>query len=108
MNDLCGGTAIREPEQQTEAISAARRIILLTDGGHNTGRPPFSLAEQLKAKGVVIECIGIGGNPGRVDEKGLKRIASTKPDGSPRYCFIGDSATLIRKFEELANPIRTA
>jgi len=41
-----------------------------------------------------------------VDESRLKKIASCNPDGSIRYCFIGDQQDLIRKYESLAHHIR--
>ena len=84
------------------------RIILLSDGKHNTGSKPESVAEKLKEQGVVIDVLGIGGSPTaqEFDEDQLKQIASMHPDGSPRYCFIGDAAHLIKKFESLAQHIR--
>jgi len=84
------------------------RALVLTDGGHNTGPSPLPVAQRLKDRGVVIDCIGIGGSPDCVDEAGLKAIASRNPDGSIRYCFIGDKSNLIQKYEQLANRIRPA
>ncbi len=82
------------------------RIVLLTDGGHNEGRSPRSLASKLKNAGVCIDCIGIGGSPADVDEDLLKEIATLQPDGvTPRYAFIGDKSDLIAKFEQLAGRI---
>ncbi len=83
-----------------------RRIIMLTDGEHNGGGDPVKVAGRLKHAGVIIECIGIAGSPGLVDEKMLKRIASRDENGQPRYCFIGDTTQLIRKYESMANQIR--
>lgn len=83
-----------------------RRIIMLTDGEHNGGGSPVNIAKRLKNAGVVIDCIGIGGSPADVDEKLLKQIASQNPDGSIRYCFIGDQQQLIRKYQSLAQHIR--
>jgi len=86
-----------------------RRIILLTDGDHNEGKPPLQVASRLKRAGVVIDCIGIGGSPEAVNESLLKEIASRNPDdGSIRYCFIGDQQELIRRYESLAHHIRPA
>lgn len=81
------------------------RVILLTDGEHNTGKSPLPVARKLKDSGVIVDCIGIGGTHKDVDEKCLKAIASTNPDGSPRYCFIGARQALIKKFEQLGNRI---
>lgn len=90
-----------------QANELVPRIILLTDGKHNCMGTPCSVAEKLKNAGVTIDCIGIGGSPSEVKEESLKAVASKNPDGSPRYCFIGDQHTLIKKFEQLGNRITT-
>lgn len=87
---------------------AVKRIIMLTDGEHNQGGSPITVASRLKNAGVIIDCIGIGGSPKDVDEKLLKEIASRNPDGSIRYCFIGDQQQLLRKYENLAHHIKIA
>ncbi len=83
-----------------------RRIIMLTDGEHNGDGDPVQVADRLKKAGVIIECIGIAGSPNEVDEVMLKRIASCDETGKPRYCFIGDTTSLIRKYKFMANQIR--
>lgn len=83
-----------------------RRIIMLTDGDHNCSGCPVDVARDLKKSGVIIDCIGIGGSPKDVNEELLKEIASRNPDGSVRYCFIGDQAQLLRKYESLAHHLR--
>ena len=85
-----------------------KRIIMLTDGEHNTGSCPLKVASRLKNAGVLIDCIGIGGSPRNVDEKLLKKIASRNSDGSIRYCFIGDKQQLLKKYESLSRHIRPA
>lgn len=87
---------------------AVKRIIMLTDGEHNQGGSPITVASRLKNAGVIIDCIGIGGSPKDVDEKLLKKIASHNLDGSIRYCFIGDQQQLLRKYENLAHHIKIA
>jgi hypothetical protein len=82
------------------------RIVLLTDGAHNWGSSPERTARNLKEAGVIIDCIGIGGSPEEVGERLLRTIASSNPDGSIRYCFIGDKEQLIKKYEQLANRLR--
>lgn len=94
---------IKESSATTET---ANRIILLTDGHHWDGPSPLRIAQRLKSAGVIVDCIGIGGSPTDVDESRLKKIASCNPDGSIRYCFIGDQQDLIRKYESLAHHIR--
>ncbi len=92
--------------QPAKDDSSLKRIILLTDGEHNGSVSPLAMASKLKAAGVIIDCIGIGGSPADVDEKLLKQIASVNPDGSIRYCFIGDQQQLLRKYQSLAKHIR--
>ena len=105
---------IYEPENSTTQKtrqyqgSTAKRIIMLTDGEYNQGGSPIPVASRLKKAGVIIDCIGIGGSPGDVDEELLKEIASCNPDGSIRYCFIGDQQELLRKYETLAHHIKIA
>ncbi len=86
--------------------NTTKRIILLTDGEHLGSSNPVNIADKLKAIGVVIDCIGIGGSPKDVDEELLKQIASRNPDGSIRYCFIGDEDKLLQKYSSLAHHIR--
>lgn len=77
------------------------QIILLTDGHHNTGQGPMKIAEKIRQI-ATLECIGIAGTPRSVDEPLLKAIASTYPDGRPRYRWIGDKGELIEHFKTLA------
>ena len=93
---------------ETGNSNTTNRIIMLTDGEHLGDGNPVNVAARLKNKGVIIDCIGIGGCPKDVDEALLKRIASRNPDGSIRYCFIGDQEQLIRKYQSLAQHIRLA
>jgi len=114
-DDICArlsawfGGLFDAPILQSPASGAGqltRRVILLTDGDHNTGPEPNGSAQRLKEAGVEINCIGIGGSPKEVNESLLKEVASTNPDGSPKYCFIEDTQALIRKFEKLAHHIK--
>jgi len=108
-SDLLYGPAKRSSYQIKENSTASktlRRLVLLSDGGHNEGKSPLSLASRIKNAGVVIDCIGIGGTPDDVDEDLLQKIASRNSDGSIRYCFIGDQQELIKKYENLAHHIR--
>jgi hypothetical protein len=82
------------------------RVLLLTDGGHNGDVDPLPVARRLKATGVVIDALGIGGSPGDVDEDLLRELASMGPDGKPRYAFIGDKAELVTKFKQLGHHLR--
>jgi len=93
--------------KSSSATNDVKRIILLTDGHHWDGPSPLRIARRLKNAGVVIDCIGIGAAKS-IDEEMLKKIASNKPDGSIRYCFIGDQQKLIKKYKSLAHHIRPA
>lgn len=75
------------------------RIVLLTDGHSILGNPE-SAAEKVKAAGVQLDIIGIGGSPAEVDEESLRRMASVV-NGELRYWFIKSVAELVRRFEFL-------
>lgn len=79
------------------------QVIFLSDG-ENTDQSPIGIARKLK-KIAEIDCVGIGGSPHNVDEALLKKIASTHPNGSPRYRWIGDKEQLVEHFEQLAGRI---
>ena len=74
-----------------------RRVIMLTDG---QGGEPLATAEDLKGRGAVIEVLGIGDTPHNVNEKLLRKVASTVA-GENRYRFIKDSETLVRDLTKL-------
>jgi Mg-chelatase subunit ChlD len=76
-------------------------VILLTDGESNQGPDPVAIGNELKARGVQLDIIGVGGSPAEVNEKDLKRIASVK-DGQLRYWFIESADSLVERFEALA------
>lgn len=99
---------VASPSQGRRPVDGVKRIVLLSDGEHNTGPSPVPVASRLKSAGVVIDCIGIAGSPDSVDEDLLKEIASRNPDGSIRYCFIGDTGALLKKYQDLARHIRCA
>jgi Mg-chelatase subunit ChlD len=82
----------------------SKRVILCTDGHHTHGGPPedaISLASQIKAKGIVIEAVGIGAR-GEVDEEFLLRLVSSE-SGTPCYRWVGDDGrALVEHFGLLA------
>jgi len=84
--------------------SLVRRVVLLTDG---QGGDPLDTADDLKARGVIIDVTGVGDCPENVDEKLLRKVASTVA-GEVRYRFIRDHATLIATYVQLANKTATA
>lgn len=79
-----------------------KHILIVTDGhcGH-----PITEAKKLKAQGVLIEVIGIGGNPSAVNEELLRKVATTDPDGFTHYWFIEDTTTLVTHYQQLARGI---
>jgi len=79
----------------------ANQVILLSDGRNNCGPDPRPIADRLK-KLAVIECVGIGGSRDDVDEDLLRHIASSRPDGSKRYRWIGDEKALVEQFHSFA------
>ena len=59
-----------------------RRIVLLTDG--HSSHEAAGTAQDLKNRGVVIDCIGIGPDPSAVNEELLRQMASVI-GGQSRY-----------------------
>ena len=84
---------------------ATERIVLLSDGGHNDGGDPVRVADELKNRGIIIECIGIGAKGDRgLHEDMLKEIASTL-NGKLLYRWIGDSGELQKHFIEISSKL---
>jgi hypothetical protein len=78
----------------------SRRVILLTDGH---GGRPLSTAQRLKTSyNTLIDVAGIGGTSEDVNEKLLKKVATTDPDGFNHYYFIKDSKGLKDHYRRLA------
>jgi len=103
-----GGTnmyaGLRDAHDLLKYSAGTSQVVLLTDG-QNTGKEPGLLADRLK-QSAIVECVGIGGSPGEVDEPLLRTIASAYPDGSKRYRWIGQKEQLVRHFHKLAGGIR--
>ncbi|MGO8927019.1 MAG: vWA domain-containing protein [Limisphaerales bacterium] len=76
-------------------------IVLLTTGPSHLWTNPVKIASKLRAAGIQIDIIGIGGSPTGVNEYKLKRMASVV-NGQLRYWFIRDTLTLVHKCETLA------
>lgn len=102
-----GGTNIRAGLKEALRVLSSGppgyQIVLLSDG-HNMEKNPLGAADRLKARGT-IDCVGIGGSPGDVDEDLLKDIASANPDGTKRYRWIGGRDRLVKHFHNLAGRI---
>lgn len=75
------------------------RIVLLTDGH---GGEPIPVAAGLKTRGIVIDVVGVGGDPRAVNEGGLRQVASTVR-GDNRYRFISGCEDLFAHFRSLGD-----
>jgi len=78
-----------------------KRILLLTDGH---GGHPIRTAKKLKSYGVLLEVIGIGGDPSAVNEKLLRKVATTDSHGT-HYWFFRDTDSLAAHYDNLATGI---
>jgi Ca-activated chloride channel homolog len=80
------------------------RIVLLSDGGHNTGPNPLSIIPTIRDTGVIVDAIAIG-TPGKSDynEKLLREI-SNETGGT--FCVITNLDDLIKKYRQLAQKKR--
>lgn len=98
------GHSSRRASTPSHHLKRGQRIILTSDGCHNTGRKPIPVARSLKDQGVEINVIGVGGSPtgSEFNEEELKSIASEHPDGTPMYVFIRDTSSLIKEFQRQA------
>lgn len=101
---LQAGLECAEKALDWSSSNVVRRIIMLTDG--HSGNPA-KIAADLKSQGVVIDVIGVGKSPRKVNEKVLRQIASTV-EGELRYRFIRDQATLVAHYTGLAMKTATA
>ena len=101
---LQAGLECAEKALDWSSRNVVRRIIMLTDGH---GGNPARIATDLKSHGVVIDVIGVGKSPRKVNEKVLRQIASTV-EGELRYRFIRDQATLVAHYTGLAMKTATA
>lgn len=87
-----------DESESGENNATTTRIVFCSDGHDYGSRNPVAIARKMKATGIVVECIGIGGCPKDVDEKRLRAMASVGPDGRVFYRFIGDKQKLIQEF----------
>lgn len=61
----------------------------------------MTVATELKARGIQLDIVGIGGSPAHVNEADLKRMASVI-HRQLRYWFIESADALVERFEALA------
>lgn len=102
-----GGTDIEAPllaagEMLSRTPSShTPRHVLITDGHGGT---PMEAATELQRSGVIIDVIGIGDTPDRVNESLLRRVASVV-DGQSRYVFIRDLRSLIQHTNSISRQV---
>ena len=93
----CGLFREAEPRTRDRLL---RRVLLLTDGH---GGKPKRVAQTLKTDlAVLLEVIGIGGDPAEVNEELLRQVATTDETGFTHYWFIDDTSRLVQHYEDLA------
>ncbi|NOG53093.1 MAG: VWA domain-containing protein [Planctomycetes bacterium] len=102
--DLATGLAAASSAFEWARNGVVRRIMMYTDG---QGGDPVTIAETLKARGVVIDVVGVGSKPSNVNEPLLKRVASVI-EGVVHYRFIKDHNTLDAHFTRLAGKTATS
>ena len=96
--DLNAGLAAAEQHFCRTLEGYQNRIVLLTDGH---GGNPVQTGERLRAAGVLLDVIGVAGDPAAVAEEQLRKIASVI-NGVSRYRFIGNRAELLQHFKTIA------
>jgi Ca-activated chloride channel family protein len=108
-----GGTAIGDAlalAGQQLTGHGTRIIVLLTDGVNNLGREPVAAAQEIAARGIRIETVGVGSNnsgqiiPGTdemadLDAATLRTIAQL---GHGQYAEASDAGTLQDEFRSIA------
>lgn len=108
--DAQGATAIGDgidtgmPALLAEAARpfAAKTIVLMTDGQHNTGSDPETVAQTIvAANDVIIHTVTFGGGAD------IDRMKSVAAIGSGRHYHAADFEELIDVFEEIANNLPT-
>lgn len=100
--DLNEGLLVAERALDWHRQGIVRRIVILTDG---EGGEPLRTGQRLRDAGVVIDIIGVGPTPERVNEPLLKQLAS-RISGELHYRFIRDHQSLIAHYTALGQKTR--
>jgi len=90
--------------------SGRRVIVLLTDGVNNTGRDPLEASQEIGARGVTIETVGVGTEDSGQIIPGTEELADLDADalraiaqnGRGRYVQASDAASLREAFRGIA------
>jgi Flp pilus assembly protein TadG len=102
-----GMTAIGEGmEKGIESLSkvnrlAAKAIVVMTDGIHNTGVDPVVVAQDARAAGITVYTVTFGDS---ADQTMMQNVAAT---GGGRHWHAPTGADLIDVFQEIANSTPT-
>jgi hypothetical protein len=100
-------TGLLEAEKLVEGMldqpDVQLRILAYSDGFDGGNRKALGIANKLKRAGVIIETFGVAISPSQVDEKFLRKIATTDPNGFVHYRFLGDAETIQDTFNEIAH-----
>ena len=81
---------------------AAKSMVVMTDGIHNTGISPEKVAEQLvKATDLLIHTVTFGKS---ADQELMQRVSEI---GGGKHYHAKDGGELIQAFEEIANNLPT-
>ncbi len=106
VNSLTAGGTTNHADAFTKAMDSfdpssqnAKVIVMFTDGETTSGPPPTPVADQAKAQGIIIYCIGLVGSDG-VDVDALNRWASDP--AASHVSVTPDASELEELFEELA------
>jgi Ca-activated chloride channel family protein len=81
-------------------LDIVQRIVLLSDGAHNTGSHPEQLLPRLRSQKVIVDTVAIGTSAGgEYDEALLRRLAK---ESGGEFTLVRDVETLIQKYRKLA------
>lgn len=99
--DINSGLVAAERHFRRPLQNYRNRIALLTDGH---GGNPVKTGRRLREAGVLIDVIGVAGEPAAVAEAELRKVASVV-NGVSRYRFIGNRAELLQHFKTIATDL---
>lgn len=80
---------------------AAKVVIVLTDGNHNTGKDPESASAEAASQGVAVFTITFS------DEASQGRMESAARKGKGQHFHASSASDLIMAFREVANTLPT-
>jgi hypothetical protein len=102
--DTSVGLINAEANLQAAVPGEPKTIILLSDGGSNTG-DPVGVAEDLKNSGITIYTIGLDVSAGSSAENELRSIATTPTSPAEQYYFRAAPADLNQIYSQISGRI---